>query len=80
MEPNTGANLVKIGHRSADKVASSLLPKFENFLGKVKDSFIFIEEFKMKSVGMTEHKRMATFVALGGIATVLWFERERFLS
>ena len=34
----------------------------------------------MKSVGMTEPKRMATFVALGGIATALWFERESFSS
>ena len=53
------------------KVASSLLPEFEDFLGKVKDGFKFIEEFKMKSVGMMEPKRMVTFVALGGIATVL---------
>ena len=34
----------------------------------------------MKSEGMMEPKRMATFVALGGIATALWFERESFTS
>ena len=32
----------------------------------------------MKSVGMTEPKQMATFIALGGIATASWFERESF--
>ena len=71
LEPSAGANSARIGHGLADKVVSSLLPKFENFLGKVKDGFKFKEEFKMKSVGMTEPKRMATFVALGGIATAL---------
>ena len=80
LEPNAGANSARIGHGSANKVASSLLPKFKNFSGKVKDGFKFIEEFKMKSVGMTEPKRMATFVARDGIATVLWFERESFSS
>ena len=34
----------------------------------------------MKSLGMTEPKHMATFIALGGIATVSWFKRESFLS
>ena len=34
----------------------------------------------MKSVGMTEAKQMATFIALSGIATALWFERESFSS
>ena len=33
MEPNAGSNSARIGHGSADKVASSLLSKFENFLG-----------------------------------------------
>ena len=28
----------------------------------------------MKSVGMTDPKQVATFIALGGIATALWFE------
>ena len=37
LEPNAGANSARIGHGSADIVASSLLSKFENFLGKVKD-------------------------------------------
>ena len=32
----------------------------------------------MKSVGMTEPKQLATFIALGGIATALRFERESF--
>ncbi len=80
LDPNLGANSARIGHGSADKVVSSLLPKFKNFSGKVKDGFKFIEEFKMKSVGMTEPKRMATFVALGGIATASWFKRESFSS
>ena len=80
LEPNAGANSARIGHGSADKVVSSLLPKFENFLGKVKDGYKFIEELKMKHVGMTEPKHMATFVALGGIATASWFKRESFSS
>ena len=33
----------------------------------------------MKSVKMTEPKRMTTYVALGSIATVLYFMREGFL-
>ena len=77
---HAGGNPVRIAHESADKVASSLLPKFEKILGQVKDGFKFIEEFKMKSVWMTEPKQMATFIALGGIATALWFERESFSS
>ena len=32
----------------------------------------------MKFVGMTKPKQMATFIALGGIATASWFERESF--
>ena len=32
----------------------------------------------MKSVGMTEPKQMASFIALGGIATASWFETESF--
>ena len=78
IEPNAGGNPVRVAHKSLDGVASSLLLKFENFSGQVKDGFKFIEEFKMKSVGMTEPKQMATFIALGGIATALWFERESF--
>ena len=78
IEPNTGGNPVRVAHKSADGVASSLLPKFEIFLGQVKDGFKFIEEFKTKSVGMTEPKQMATLIALGGIATALWAERESF--
>ena len=80
LEFNAGANSAKIGHRSADKVASSLLPEFKNFFCKVKDGFKFIEEIIMKSIGMTKPKRMATFIALGGIKIVLWFKRESFLS
>ena len=34
----------------------------------------------MKSIGMTEPKQIATFIALGGIATASWFERESFVS
>ena len=55
-----------------------MLPKFENFSGLVKDGFKFIEEFKMKSVGMGEAKKMATFMALGGIATASWYELKNF--
>ena len=57
-----------------------MLPKFENFLGQVNNSYKFNEELKMKSVGMSEPKRVATFVALGGIATLLQFKRESFSS
>ena len=32
----------------------------------------------MKSMGMIEPKKMATFIALGRIATTLWFEKESF--
>ena len=52
IEPNMGGNQVKIIPKSADGVASNLLPKFENFLSQVKDSFKFNEEFKMKFVEM----------------------------
>ena len=34
----------------------------------------------MKSIGMTDPKQMATFIALGGIVTASWFERESFVS
>ena len=34
----------------------------------------------MKSVGMTEPKHMATFVALSSIATVMWVEKESLSS
>ena len=61
-----------------DRVTSSLLPKFVKNLGQVKDGFKLIDEFKMDLVGMTEPDQMATFIALGGIATALWFERESF--
>ena len=30
----------------------------------------------MKSVGMTEAEKMATFIALGVIASALWVKRE----
>ena len=76
--PRGGGNPVRVASKSVDGVVSNLLPKFENFSGQVKDGFKFIEEFKMKSVGMTEPKQMATFIALGGIATALWFERISF--
>ena len=71
IEPKAGGNPVRVASKSADRVASTLLPKFENFSGQVKDGFKFIEEFKMKSVGMTEPKQMDTFIALGSIATAL---------
>ena len=34
----------------------------------------------MKSVGMTEPKHLASFIALGVIATALWFQGESFSS
>ena len=80
IEPNARGNPVRVIPKSADKVASNLLPKFKNFSGQVKYGFEFIEELKMKSVGMTEPKKMATYIALGGIATASWFERESFSS
>ena len=64
IEPYAGSNPVRVTHKSVDGVASSLLPKFKFFLGQVKDGFKFIEEFKMKSVGMTEPKQMATSVVV----------------
>ena len=78
IEPIAGGNPVRVAHKSLDRLASSLHPKFVNFSVHFKDGFKFIEEFKMKSVGMTEPKQMATFIALGGVATALWFERESF--
>ena len=80
IEPNAGGNPVRVASESADGVASNLLPKFENFSDQVKDGFKLIEKFKIKSVDMTEPKQMATFKALSGIATALWFKRESFSS
>ena len=68
IEPNAGAganNGAGNDPQNNNEVASNLLPKFENFSGQVKDGFKFIEEFKMKAVGMPEAKKMATFIALG---------------
>ena len=80
IEPNTGGILFsRTAHRSEGEVASKVLPKFEKISGLVKDRFKFIEEFKMKSVGMTEPKQMATFIALGGIVTASGL-REKVLS
>ena len=78
-EPNAGAvSNTRNTSNPAMEVASSMLPKFEKFSGLVKDGFKFIEEFKMKSVGMGEAKKMATFRALGGIATASWYELKNF--
>ena len=74
IEPNAGGNPARVAHESVDGVSSSMLPKFENFSGQVKDGFKFIEEFKMKFVGMTELKKRATFIELVGITTTLWFD------
>ena len=57
-----------------------MLPKFKKISGLVKARFKFIKEIEMKSIGMTEPKQMATFIALGGIATASWFERGSFVS
>ena len=78
IEPNAGGNPVRVASKSADGVASNLLTKFKKFSGQVKDGFKFIEESNMKSVRIIEPKKMATFIALGGIASALWFERESF--
>ena len=51
IEPNAGDNPVRVIPKSADRVASNLLPKFENFSGQVKDYTEFIKEIKMKSMG-----------------------------
>ena len=77
IEPNLGGNPGRVIPKSACKVASNFLPKFNTSWVKLKMAF-FYEEFKMKSVGIIEPKKMATFIALGGIATALWFERESF--
>ena len=54
--PSVGANSARIDHRFTNKVASSLLPKFKNYLGQSKDDFMLIEESKMKFEGTTEPK------------------------
>ena len=35
-------------------------------------------EFKIEVAELTETKQMTTILALGGIATALWFKRESF--
>ena len=75
-----GSLFSKTAHRSEGKVVSNMLPKYKFFFGLVKDGFKFIEKFEMKSVGMTEPKQMATFIALGDIVTASLFERESFVS
>ena len=68
-ELNTGAvSITRNIYGPAMEIVSSMLPKFEEISGLVKESFNFIEEFKIKSVGIKEAKRIATFNALGGIA------------
>ena len=75
-----GGNPVRVIPKSAERVASNLSPKFENYSGQVKDGFKSIEDFRMKPMGINEPKKLATFIAIGGIATALWFERESFSS
>ena len=78
-EPNAGAvSSTRNISNPAMEVASSMLPKFENFSGLVNNGFKFIEEFNMKSVGMGEAKKMSTFMALGDIATASWYELKDF--
>ena len=46
-EPNTGTvSITRNIHGPAMEIASSMLPKFENFSGLVKEGFKFIEELK----------------------------------
>ena len=81
IKPNARGSLFsRTAHGSEGKVASNMLLKFEKFSGLVKERFELIEEFKMKSIGMTELKQMATFIALGGIATTSWFGKKSFVS
>ena len=62
IEPNVGGGPCdRVTYQSAGGAASYMLPKFQNFLGQLKDGFKFIEEFKKKSVGMCEPKCVATF-------------------
>lgn len=44
----------------------------------VKDKFKFLKEFKIESLGMGEAKKMAIFIALGGIATASWYEHKEY--
>ena len=45
IEPNMGGNPVRVAHKSVDEVASNLIPKYQIFLGQVKDGFKYIDEF-----------------------------------
>ena len=76
IEPNTGANPIRVAHKFVDRVSPSLLPKIELFLGQVKAGFRFIEEFIMKSVGMTELKRMAASIAIKELQLLYNLEKE----
>lgn len=62
-EPNVGVYPVRVISKSADKVVSNLFIKFENFLVKSKMASNYWGK-KMKSVGMTETKQMATLLHL----------------
>ena len=74
-EPNTGAVFnTRNTSNPTMEVASSMLSKFGKISGLVKDGFKFIEELEMKSVGMGEAKKMATFMAISGIAPASWYE------
>ena len=42
LSPTRGGNPVRVAHKSVDRVATRLLPKFEIFLGQVKDGFKII--------------------------------------
>ena len=46
VEPYAGGNPVRAAFESADGVASTLLPKFENFSGQVKEALNLLESLK----------------------------------
>ena len=79
IEPNAGGSLFsRTAHGSEGKIASNLLPKFKKILAWSR-MFKYIEEFKIKTAGMTEPKQMAIFIALGVLILPLGL-REKVLS
>ena len=70
-EPNAGVYQMRVTQKFCGQNSVQFTSQIENFLGHFKDGFKFIDEFKMKSMGMTEPKKMATFIALSGIASAL---------
>ena len=63
---------------SAIEVASRMLPKLEIDFRFSQGRLQVIKEFKTKSVGMGDTKKMTTFIKLGGITTSSWYEHKDF--